>query len=67
MKARHFTISPLPPEPLWRVPVEPCVGYRDGEFRIRARNAEHAAERARSFMGLTPTGPATRIDPEEEA
>lgn len=67
MKAYHFTIPSLPPEPLWEVPVEPTPGYRDGTFRIRARTAQHAAERARTFMGLTPTGPATRINPEEES
>lgn len=63
---RHFEIPPLPPEPLWEVPVEPATGYRDGTFRIRARTAEHAAHRARTFMGLTPTGPAERITDEEE-
>lgn len=59
---RHYEIPPLPPEPLWRVPVEPSAGYRDGEFRVRARTAEKAARRARAYMGLTPTGPAERIE-----
>lgn len=61
----HYEIPPLPPEPLWRVPVEPSPGYPDGEAEIRARTAEKAAQRARTLQGLTPTGEAERI--EEEA
>lgn len=61
----HFETGPLPTPPLWRVPVEPATGYEDGEFRIRARTAEKAAQRARSYMGLTPTGPAERIEEDD--
>lgn len=61
MKAHCFTIPDLPSEPLWKVPVKPAAGYRDGLFRIRAPDAEKAAQRARTLMGLQPTGPAERV------
>lgn len=52
----HFTLPPLPREPLWRVPVEPTAGYEDGELKIRAPTAKDAKRRARTLMGLTPAG-----------
>lgn len=65
MESHHFEFPPLPPDPLWSVPVHPVPGYRDGEFRVRATDADEAARRARSYMGLIPTGPATRIDADD--
>lgn len=62
MGVYHYEIPPLPPEPLWIVPVQPVAGFRDGEFRVRAPTAEKAAERARALMGLTPVEPAERVE-----
>lgn len=58
----HYETGPLPSEPLWRVPVKRCSAYPDGDFRTRARTAEKAARRARTLQGLTPTGPAERVE-----
>lgn len=60
--SHHYESRPLPSEPQWRVPVEPTAGYRDGEFRARARTAEKAARRAKTLHGLAVTDEPERID-----
>lgn len=51
MECHHFSIPPLPPEPLWEVEVEENVAF---DVTLRAKDEEQAKRRARAYFSLTP-------------